>query len=81
MPGAGGDIGSRRGREEVVTQAEIETVLAQLDNLDAALLERISLLSDDELLAEMIEDGLDPEKDAEECRQLLQQAATKARIP
>ena len=63
-----------------MTQTEIEKGLEALDNLDKALVDRVSALSETELLAEMIEDGFDPQVEAEFIRTLSVRAAARSRM-
>ncbi len=57
------------------------TAAADLDNLRHALVDWITSMPSDELRAKLVEDGCDPDVDAEQCRWLFQQAAANARIP
>lgn len=51
----------------------------QLRNIEDAMVEDIMALSPEELRAEFIEDGLDPDKVAEETRAIIDRAIAKAK--
>lgn len=55
------------------------TARQQLDNLAAALVDDVLALTDEEVLAEFIEDGGDPEQLVVEMRALFEQAVQKVR--
>lgn len=51
---------------------------AQLQNLADALVEDIMSLSDEDILAEAREDGLDPEQEAARLRKMLEEIVSGA---
>ena len=63
-----------------MTQTDINKGLEALDNLERALVDRVSALSEAELLAEMVEDGFDPQTEAEIIEALTERAAARSRM-
>ncbi len=52
----------------------------EIRNVERALVARLAELSDDELAAELLEDGIDPVRDAEHAATVLERAVGRARM-
>ena len=63
-----------------MTSNDEKKVFDEVRNVERAMVARIAELPEDDLLAEMVEDGIDLNDDADRVRQLLARSVGKARM-
>ena len=63
-----------------MTSNDEKKVFDEVRNVERAMVARIAELPEDDLLAEMVEDGIDLNDDADRVRQLLERSVGKARM-